>query len=106
MTAYWARFIAICDALIYSPSLYLHCVIKVEPMAARVHPRDVRSAHQPMHHLVADSEWGDTELLAAVAHEVLPKLCDEGRAACFWIIDDTGCRKFGKHSVGVARHNQ
>ena len=75
----------------------------VEPMAARVHPQDVRSAHQSMHHLVADSEWNDTELLAAVAREVVPKLCDEGRAACFWIIDDTGCRKFGKHSVGVAR---
>ena len=29
----------------------------VEPMAARVHPQDVRSAHQSMHHLVADSEW-------------------------------------------------
>ena len=75
----------------------------VEPMAARVHPQDVRSAHQSMHHLVADSEWSDTELLAAVAREVLPKLSDEGRAACFWIIDDTGCRKYGKHSVGVAR---
>lgn len=75
----------------------------VEPMAARVHPQDVRSAHQSMHHLVADSEWSDTGLLAAVAREVVPKLCDEGRVACFWIIDDTGCRKFGKHSVGVAR---
>lgn len=75
----------------------------IEPMAARVHPQDVRQAHQSMHHLVADSEWSDTELLTAVAHEVLPKLCDEGRTACFWIIDDTGCRKFGKHSVGVAR---
>ncbi len=28
----------------------------VEPMATRVHPQDVRSAHQRMHHLVADSE--------------------------------------------------
>ncbi|MBM3359182.1 MAG: transposase, partial [Betaproteobacteria bacterium] len=26
----------------------------VEPMAARVHPQDVGSAHQSMHHLVAD----------------------------------------------------
>ena len=75
----------------------------VEPMAARVHPQDVRSAHQSMHHLVADSEWSDTALLAAVAREVVPKLSDAGRAPCFWIIDDTGCRKFGKHSVGVAR---
>ena len=75
----------------------------VEPMAARVHPQDVRSAHQSMHHLVAESEWCDAELLAAVAREVVPKLSDAGRARCFWIIDDTGCRKFGKHSVGVAR---
>jgi SRSO17 transposase len=72
----------------------------VEPMAARVHPQDVRSAHQSMHHLVADSEWSDTALLAAVAREVVPVLSE---APCFWIIDDTGHRKYGKYSVGVAR---
>ena len=75
----------------------------VEPMAARVHPQDVRSAHQSMHHLVADSEWSDKALLSAVAAEVVPVLSQVGRAACFWIIDDTGFRKYGKHSVGVAR---
>ena len=75
----------------------------VEPMAARVHPEDVRSAHQSMHHLVADSEWSDTALLAAVAREVVPVLSQAGAAPCFWIIDDTGFRKYGKHSVGVAR---
>jgi SRSO17 transposase len=31
----------------------------VEPMAARVQPQNVRSAHQSMHHLVADAEWSD-----------------------------------------------
>jgi SRSO17 transposase len=72
-------------------------------MAARVHPQDVRSAHQSMHHLVADSEWSDTALLAAVAREVVPALSQAGQASCFWIIDDTGFRKYGKHSVGVAR---
>ena len=75
----------------------------VEPMAARVHPQDVRSAHQSMHHLVADSEWSDTALLAAVAREVVPVLSEAGQAPCFWIVDDTGFRKYGKHSVGVAR---
>jgi hypothetical protein len=76
----------------------------VEPMAARVHPQDVGSAHQSMHHLVADSDWSDTALLAAVAAQVVPVLSGHGQAPCFWIIDDTSYRKWGKHSVGVARH--
>lgn len=75
----------------------------VEPMAARVHPQDVCSAHQSMHHLVADSEWGDAALLSAVAGEVVPVLSEGGKAPCFWIVDDTGYRKYGSHSVGVAR---
>ena len=75
----------------------------VEPMAARVHPQDVRSAHQSMHHLVADSEWSDQALLGAVAREVVPVLSEAGQAPCYWILDDTGHRKYGKHSVGVAR---
>ncbi len=75
----------------------------VEPMAARVHPQDVRSAHQSMHHLVADSDWSDTALLAAIAGQVLPVLSEARQAPCYWILDDTGQRKYGKHSVGVAR---
>jgi len=75
----------------------------VEPMAARVHPQNVPSAHQSMHHLVADSDWSDTALLAAVAREVVPVLSEAGHAPCFWILDDTGFRKYGEHSVGVAR---
>ena len=75
----------------------------VEPMAARVHPQDARSAHQSMHHLVADSDWSDAALLAAVARHVVPVLGRGGQVPCFWIIDDTGFRKYGKHSVGVTR---
>jgi len=43
-----------------------------EPMAARVHPQNVRSAHQSMHHLVADADWSDQGLLAAVTAQVPP----------------------------------
>ncbi len=75
----------------------------VEPMAARIHPEDVPSAHQSMHHLVADSEWSDASVLGAVARKVVPVLSEEGQAPCFWMIDDTGFRKYGEHSVGVAR---
>jgi SRSO17 transposase len=46
----------------------------IEPMAARVQPGQVRSAHQSMHHLVADAPWSDEAMLSAVAQAVLPKL--------------------------------
>ena len=74
----------------------------VEPMAARVHPENVRSAHQSMHHLVADADWSDESLLAAVTSQVLPVLFKKSRS-CHWIVDDTGFAKKGTHSVGVAR---
>ena len=77
----------------------------IEPMAARVHPEDVCSAHQSMHHLVADSDWSDGTLLSAVAAEVVPVLTQKEAPLCFWIIDDTGHRKYGRHSVGVARRS-
>lgn len=74
----------------------------VEPMAARVAPEQVRSAHQSMHHLVADAPWSDEAMLSAVAGRVLPQLITPDDAV-HWIIDDTGFPKKGKHSVGVAR---
>ena len=74
----------------------------VEPMAARVQPDNVRSAHQSMHHLVADADWSDTGLLAAVAAQLLPALLKK-QSACHWIVDDTGFAKKGTHSVGVGR---
>jgi len=74
----------------------------VELMAARVEPQQVRSAHQSMHHLVADAPWSDEAMLSAVAHRVLPGLVEKG-APVHWIVDDTGIPKKGTHSVGVAR---
>lgn len=73
----------------------------VEPMAARVQPERVRSAHQSMHHLVAEADWSDEAMLAAVAKAVVPKLVRDD-AAVSWIVDDTGLPKSGRHSVGVA----
>jgi SRSO17 transposase len=73
----------------------------VEPMAARVDPLHAGARHQALHHFVAKSEWSDKSIMAGVRDWVEPVLgLDSG---CYWIIDDTGFPKKGKHSVGVAR---
>lgn len=73
----------------------------VEPMAARVDPLHASARHQALHHFVAKAQWSDEEMLRRVAQWVVPKMnLDTGG---FWIIDDTGFPKKGKHSVGVAR---
>ena len=73
----------------------------VEPMAARVDPLHASARHQALHHFVAKSEWSDAAVMARVRDWVVPALgLDSGR---YWIIDDTGFPKKGKHSVGVAR---
>ena len=74
----------------------------VEPMAARVCPDNVRSAHQSMHHLVAAAGWSDRAVLAATARRVVPELLKAGHQ-CWLILDDTSHVKKGRHSVGVAR---
>ena len=73
----------------------------VEPMAARVDPLHASARHQALHHFVAQAEWSDEELLRRVAQWVVPKMDWSGGG--YWIIDDTGFPKKGRHSVGVAR---
>src|SRR3970040_193048 len=74
----------------------------IEPMAARVDTRHVRSRHQSMHHFVADAPW-DTAAVLRVAREwVLAPMARHGAVAA-WIVDDTAFPKKGQHSVGVAR---
>ena len=72
----------------------------VEPLAAHMDPLHVRSKHQSLHHFVADSEWSDQAVLGRVRDWVVPALGTED--GCYWIVDDSGHPKYGKHSVGVA----
>jgi SRSO17 transposase len=74
----------------------------VEPMAARLCPGNVRSAHQSMNHLVAAADWDDRAVLGVVAKQVAPELLKKDER-CWWIVDDTSHVKKGQHSVGVAR---
>ena len=74
----------------------------VEPMAARIEPARVQARHQSLHHVVAKAEWDDAAVLAAVRRQVLPAAERHGRLR-YWILDDTGLPKKGRHSVGVAR---
>jgi SRSO17 transposase len=73
----------------------------VEPMAARVDPMNASARHQALHHFVAQAQWSDEEMLRRVCQWVVPKM--DLRKGGWWIIDDTGFPKKGRHSVGVAR---
>jgi SRSO17 transposase len=74
----------------------------IEPMAARLEPAHVQAKHQSLHHVVAQANWDDAAVLAAVRAQVLPAIERHGRVR-YWIVDDSGFPKQGKHSVGVAR---
>src|SRR6202162_6322456 len=87
----------------YCTGLMMPCERKsVEPMAAVTAPARTAAQHQSLLHFVGQSAWADTEVLAKVGEMVLPKIEHHGAIEA-WIIDDTGFRKYGKHSVGVAR---
>jgi len=73
----------------------------VEPLAAHLDPRHVRAVHQSLHHFVAKSQWSDAAVLERVRSHVVSAM--NARDRRYWIVDDTGFRKHGKHSVGVAR---
>lgn len=73
----------------------------VEPMAARIDPLHASARHQSLHHFVAKAQWSDQDLLRRVAQWVVPAM--DFSAGAWWIIDDTGFPKKGKHSVGVTR---
>lgn len=73
----------------------------VEPIAASVDPVHVSARHQSLHHFVAKADWSDTDVLRRVREWVMPHR--EPSADGFFIVDDTGFPKKGRHSVGVAR---
>lgn len=73
----------------------------VEAMAARVDPMNTSARHQSLHHFVAKAEWSDVQMLRRVCQWVVPKM--DFSQGGWWIIDDTGFPKKGRHSVGVAR---
>ncbi|MEO8410359.1 MAG: IS701 family transposase [Propionivibrio sp.] len=73
----------------------------IEPLAAHTDPLHVAAKHQSLHHFVAKSEWSDKAVLSSVRDWVLPTL--DVSSGGYWIVDDTGFPKKGKHSVGVAR---
>lgn len=69
----------------------------VEPLAAYSDPLHVAAKHQSLHHFVAKSEWSDSAVMGRARDWVMPTLgLDSG---CYWIIEDMGFPKKGKHSV-------
>ena len=86
----------------YSRGLMLPIERKsIEPLAAHIDPWRVSAKHQSLHHMVAKSDWSDEAVLEGVREWVTPTLGLE--KGCYWIVDDTGFPKNGRHSVGVAR---
>jgi SRSO17 transposase len=87
----------------YCVGLMMPCERKsVEPIAAVTAPGRVSAQHQSLLHFVNQAPWSDEKVLAKVREMVVPALERAGPIEA-WIIDDTGMRKKGRHSVGVGR---
>src|SRR5471030_6328 len=71
----------------------------VEPMAAHLDPLHASAKHQALHHFVAKADWSDVALMQRVREWVLPALAEHAsvEAGYYWIIDDTGFPKKGRH---------
>src|SRR5664279_2328522 len=72
----------------------------IEPMSARLDPKNVSRMHQKLQHFIATSPWHDDAVLARVRDEVIPQMQDREPIQA-WIVDDSGMPKKGKLSVGV-----
>jgi hypothetical protein len=73
----------------------------VEPLAAHLNPQHVSAKHQSLLHFVGQSDWSDQALLNQVLTWVQP-LMEHDASRWFWIVDDTGFPKKGKHSSAGA----
>jgi SRSO17 transposase len=74
----------------------------VEPLAAHLNPQHAGAKHQSLLHFVGQADWSDEALLNQVLTWI-PPLMEREASHWFWIVDDTGFPKKGKHSVGVGR---
>jgi len=72
----------------------------VEPMAATLGSDNVSASHQALLHFVAEAPWSDAALLERIETRVDAAMGDDPR---YWLVDDTGMPKKGRHSVGVKR---
>jgi len=74
----------------------------VEPIAALTNPEHTAAQHQSLLHFIGNSGWSDQDVLDIVYAHVLPILNSHGGTEVT-IIDDTGWKKKGVKTVGVAR---